>query len=50
MADYGGLAREEIEKAMHEFKHHGKYKNRKQAIAAALNKARAQSTKTLDSQ
>lgn len=31
---------EEVEKAMHEFKHHGKFKSRKQAIAVGLSKAR----------
>lgn len=40
MTKYGGLAQEEVEKAMHEFKHHGKYKNRKQAVAVGLSKAR----------
>lgn len=46
MADERGLTQEEIEKAIHEFKHHGKYKSRKQAINAAINKARGQSSKT----
>lgn len=45
MTKYSGLAQEEIEKAMHEFKHHGKYKNEREAIAAGLLKARAQGAK-----
>lgn len=36
---YDPRAGKEVEKAMHEFKE-GKFKNRKQAIAVGLNKAR----------
>lgn len=39
-AKYGKKAQEEVEKAMHEHKHEGKFKNRKQAIAVGLDKAR----------
>lgn len=41
MTKYSPKAQEEAAKAMHEHKHEGKFKNRKQAIAAGLNKARA---------
>lgn len=37
---YGPKASEEVEKTMHEHKHEGKFKNRKQAIAVGLSKAR----------
>jgi hypothetical protein len=37
---YGRKAQEGVEEAMHEHKHHGKYKSRDQAIAVGLNKAR----------
>jgi hypothetical protein len=40
MAKYDEKSREEVGKAMHEYKHEGKYQNRKQAVAAGLNKAR----------
>jgi hypothetical protein len=40
MAKYGKKAQEEVEKTIHEHKHSGKFKSRKQAIAAGLNKAR----------
>lgn len=40
MAKYGKKAQEEVEKAMHEHKHEGKFKNRKQAVAVGLSKAR----------
>ncbi len=40
MAKYGKKAQEEVEKTMHEHKHEGKYKNRKQAVAVGLSKAR----------
>lgn len=40
MAKYGPKASKKVEKAMHEYKHQGKYKNRKQAIAVGLSKAR----------
>jgi hypothetical protein len=38
MARYGHKAQEEVERTMHEHKHEGKFKNRKQAIAAGLSK------------
>lgn len=50
MAKYGGLAQEEVEKAMHEHKHHGKYKNKKQAVAVGLSKARSQGGKVPNDQ
>jgi hypothetical protein len=37
---YGEKASKEVEKTMHEHKHEGKFKSRKQAVAAGLNKAR----------
>lgn len=40
MAKYGPRAQEEVEKAMHEHKHEGKYQSRKQAVAVGLDKAR----------
>lgn len=40
MAKYDKKSQEEVGKAMHEHKHEGKYKSRKQAVAAGLNKAR----------
>lgn len=46
MADYGDRAREEVEKAIHEFEYHGKYKSRQQAIAAGLNKAKGMSVQS----
>lgn len=33
-------ASKEVQKTMHEHKHEGKFKNRKQAIAVGLSKAR----------
>jgi hypothetical protein len=33
MAKFGPKAGKNVEKEMHEFKHHGRYKNKKQAIA-----------------
>lgn len=45
MAKYGDKAQEEVGKAMHEHKHKGKYKNRKQAVAVGLDKARRQGGK-----
>ena len=33
-------ASDEVGKTMHEYKHEGKFKNRKQAIAVGLSKAR----------
>jgi len=38
--NYDPRASEEVEKTMHEHKHEGKFKNRKQAIAVGLSKAR----------
>lgn len=40
MAKYGPKAQKEVEKAMHEHKHQGKYQSRKQAVAVGLSKAR----------
>lgn len=37
---YDEKAQKEVEKTMHEHKHEGKFKNRKQAIAVGLSKAR----------
>jgi hypothetical protein len=37
---YSESASKEVEKTMHEHKHHGKFKNRKQAVAVGLSKAR----------
>lgn len=45
MAKYGPRASDEVEEAMHEHKHEGKYKNRKQAIAVGLNKAKREGAK-----
>lgn len=40
MANYDKRSQEEVAKAVHDHKHDGKYKNRKQAVAVGLNKAR----------
>lgn len=40
MNKFGPKASKEVEKAMHEFKHEGKYESRQQAIAVGLDKAR----------
>jgi hypothetical protein len=40
MAKYGKKAQESVEKTMHEHKHEGKFKSRKQAVAVGLSKAR----------
>jgi hypothetical protein len=40
MPKYGKKAQDMVEKTMHEHKHEGKFKNRKQAIAVGLSKAR----------
>lgn len=40
MAKYGKKAQEEVGKTMHEYKHEGKFKNKKQAVAVGLDKAR----------
>lgn len=48
MAKYGKKAQEEVEKAMHEYKHDDKYENRKQAVAVGLSKARKEGGKVPD--
>lgn len=48
MAKYGKKAQEEVEKTMHEHKHEGKFKNKEQAVAAGLNKARRAGGKVPD--
>lgn len=48
MAKYGKKAQEEVEKAVHEHKHQGKFKNRKQAVAVGLDKARRSGGKAPD--
>lgn len=48
MAKYGDKAQKEVGKAMHEHKHDGKYKNKKQAVAVGLNKARREGGKVPD--
>lgn len=40
MVKYKKKAQDKVEKTMHEHKHEGKYKNKKQAIAAGLSMAR----------
>jgi hypothetical protein len=45
MAKYGKKAQESVEKMMHEHKHEGKFKSRKQAIAVGLSKARKKGAK-----
>ena len=40
MAKYGPKAQKEVEKTMHEHKHEGKFKSKKQAVAVGLSKAR----------
>jgi hypothetical protein len=42
MSKYGEKSRKNVEKTMHEHKHQGKYKNKQQAVAVGLNKARQQ--------
>jgi hypothetical protein len=42
---YGPKAQKEVEKAQHEHKHEGKYKNPKQAVAVGLDKARRSGAK-----
>lgn len=37
---YDSVTGKEVHKAMHEYKHGGRYKSRKQAIAVGLSKAR----------
>ncbi len=48
MAKYGKKAQKEVGKALHEHKHESKYKNREQAIAVGLNKARQADGKVPD--
>lgn len=45
MNKYGPKAQNEVEKAMHEHKHSGKYKNKRQAVAVGLSKARREGGK-----
>lgn len=45
MTEYDPKAGKEVEKSMHEYKHEGKFKNRKQAIAVGLSKARQKGEK-----
>lgn len=48
MAKYGKKAQEEVHKTMHEHKHHSKFKNKKQAVAVGLSKARSEGGKLPD--
>lgn len=45
MAKYGPKAQEKIEKNLHEHKHSGKFKSRKQAIAVGISQARQEGGK-----
>ena len=45
MAKYGPKAQKNVEKEIHEHKHQGKYKSRKQAIAVGLSKTRQEDGK-----
>lgn len=45
MNKYDPKAGKEVEKTMHEHKHEGKFKNKKQAIAVGLSKARQKGEK-----
>ena len=45
MNKFGPKAQKNVEEAMHEYKHHGRYKSRKQAIAVGLAKTRRQGGK-----
>lgn len=45
MAKYDPKSRDEVEKTMHEHKHEGKFKNKKQAVAVGLSKARQKGEK-----
>ncbi len=42
---YSEKSQKEVEKAVHEHKHEGKFKNRKQAVAVGLSKARQKGEK-----
>lgn len=44
-AKYGPKAKEKVEKNLHEHKHQGKWKSRKQAIAVGLSEARREGGK-----
>ncbi len=48
MAKYGKKAQDEVQKTMHEHKHKGKFKNKDQAIAVGLDKARRKGGKVSD--
>lgn len=48
MTKYSKKAQEEVEKTMHEHKHEGKFKNKEQAVAVGLNKARQKGAKVPD--
>ena len=48
MNKYGEKAQEEVEQAVREHKHQGKYENREQAIAVGLSKARKKGAKVPD--
>lgn len=45
MNEYDPRASKEVAKTMHEHTHEGKFKNRKQAIAVGLSKAREKGEK-----
>jgi hypothetical protein len=45
MTKYDPRASKEVEKTMHAHKHQGKFKNREQAIAVGLSKARQKGEK-----
>jgi hypothetical protein len=45
MAKYDKKSQDNVRQTMHEHKHEGKFKNRKQAIAAGLSMARKEGSK-----
>lgn len=45
MSKYGPKAQAKVEKNLHEHKHEGKFKSRKQAIAVGLEQARKEGGK-----
>lgn len=45
MAKYGKKAQDKVAETLHEHKHEGKFKNRKQAIAAGLSMAQKEGGK-----
>lgn len=45
MPKYDPKASKEVEKTMHEHKHHGKFQSKKQAVAVDLSKARRKGEK-----